>query len=71
MVVSYIDGYEGIATDQATAVTHFTNLRTLLAKLGLQEVAHKASPPSQVLVWLGLQLDTVDMTVSLPQDKLA
>ena len=32
---------------------------------------HKASSPSQVMVWLGLQFNTVAMTVSLPQDKLA
>ena len=71
VVLSYIDDFGGVATDQATAATHFNNLRTLLAKLGLQEVAHKASPPSQVMVWLGFQFDTVAMTVSLPQDKLS
>ena len=54
-VLSYIDNFGGIATDQATAATHLTNLRTLLAKLGLQEVANKASPLSQVMVWLDLQ----------------
>ena len=56
--------------DQATASTHFNNIRTFLAKLGLQEAAHKDSPPSQVMVWLGLQFDTLAMTVSLPQEKL-
>ena len=52
-VLSYIDRFGGVATDQAPAATHFTNLRTLQAKLGLQGVAHKASPPSQVMVRLG------------------
>ena len=70
-VISYIDDFGGVTTDQATAATHFTNLGSLLATLGLHEAAHKASPPSQVMVWLGLQFDTVAMTVSLPQDKLA
>ena len=67
-VLSYIDDFGGVATDQAT---HFTNLRSLLAKLGIREAVHKASPPFQVMVWLSLQFDTVAMTVSLPQDKLA
>ena len=71
MVLSYIDDFVAVATHQAMAATHFTNLRTLPAMLGLQEVAHKACPPSQVMVWLGLQFDRVAMTVSLPQDKLA
>ena len=59
--------------DQATAATHFNKLKSLLARLGLQEVAHKASlpPTSQVMEWLVLQFDTVAMTVSLPQDKLS
>ena len=70
-VLSYINNFGGIAMDQATAVTHFNNLKALLARPGLQEVAHKASPPSQVMVWLGLQFDTVAMTVSLPPDKLS
>ena len=30
----------------------------------------QASPRFQVMVWLGLQFDTVAMTVSLPQHKL-
>ena len=47
-VLSYVDDFGGIVTDQATAATHFTNLMSLLAKLGLQEAAHKASQPSQV-----------------------
>ena len=57
--------------DQATAATHFNNLRILLARLGLHEAAHKASPPYQVMVWLGLHLDTAAMTVFLPQAKLS
>ena len=70
-VLSYINDFGGIATYQATAATHFTILRSLLAKLGLWEVEHKASPPAQAMVWLGLQFDTIAMTVSLPQDKFA
>ena len=69
-ILSYIDDFRGIAIDQATAVTHF-NLRSLLAKLGLREMEHKASPPAQAMMWLGLQFNTVAMTVSLPQNKLA
>ena len=45
-ILSYIDDFGGIAMDQATANTHFNNLRDLLARLDLQEAAHKASSPS-------------------------
>ena len=33
-VLSYIDGFGGVATDQATADIYFNNLRTLPAILG-------------------------------------
>ena len=72
-ILTYINDFGVIATDQTTAATHFNNLRTLLARMGLQEVAHKAPLPlpPQVMVWLGLQFDAVTTTVSLPQDKLS
>ena len=44
-------------------------LQAILEKLGLDEAKHK-SPPSQVMVWLGLHFDTVNITVSIPYDKL-
>ena len=70
-VLSYINDFGGVPTDQTTAATHFINLRSLLAKVGLWEAEHKASPPAQAMVWLGLLFDTITMTVSLPLDKLA
>ena len=70
-VLSCIDNFRGMTTDQATSVTHLTSLRSLLAKLRLREAEHKASPPAQVTVWLSLQFDTVAITVSFPKDKLA
>ena len=48
----------------------FNKLQDTLAELGLKEAKHKASPPAQVLVWLGLQFNTRKMTVSIPPVKL-
>lgn len=39
--------------------------------LGLVEAKHKASPPFKVMVWLGLYVDTINMTITIPQEKLA
>ena len=50
-ILSYIDDFGGIAMDQATAATHFNNLSNILARLGLQEAAHKASPLRRL--WCG------------------
>ena len=49
---------------------HFHILQTLFWRIGLKEAAHKASPPAQAMTWLGLQFDTVEMTVTFPSEKL-
>ena len=43
----------------------------MLECLELVEAKHKVCPPSQVMVWLGLRFDTINMTVSIPDGKLA
>ena len=52
------------------AQDHFGNLQGLLSTLGLEEAKHKASPPSQCMTWLRLQLDTLDIMVPIPPPKL-
>ena len=64
-VLSYIDDL-GWARDQATAATHLHDLQELLVRLGLQESKHKATPPSQFMVWLDLQFESVAIIVALP-----
>jgi hypothetical protein len=70
-VVVYIDDLSGSALLQSEAKKQFRTLRKVLKYLGLVEAVHKASPPSQRMVWLGLQFDTISMTVSIPKSKLA
>ena len=69
-VLSYINDFGGVAQTQATAGTHFKHLQHLLARLGLQEAKHKAISASHVMVWLGLQFDSITMMITLPLDKL-
>ena len=47
-------------------------LRQLLKDLGFMdnEKPRKLSPPTQVVRWVGLQVDTVARMISLPTDKL-
>ena len=70
MALNYIDDFGGIAGDHHTATHHFHMLQSLLLHLGLKEAAHKASPPAQVMTWLGLQFDTIEMSVTIPLEKL-
>jgi len=69
-IVVYIDDLAGVATTRQEAQRQFQVLGDAISSLGLQEAAHKASPPAQQMVWLGFLLDTVDMTLSIPADKL-
>ena len=45
-------------------------LQSLLQRLSLKEAAHKASFPAQAMTWLGLWFNTVEMSVTIPQEKL-
>ena len=69
-MLNYIDDFGGIAGNHDTATLHFHMLQTLLRSLGLKEAAHKASPPAEAMTWLGLRFDTVEMTVTIPPEKL-
>ena len=48
----------------------YVRLQELLAKLGLTVSDKKLVPPSTQVVCLGILVDTVQCTVSIPPDKL-
>jgi hypothetical protein len=66
----YIDDFAGVAASHKEAYEDFKCMQSLLHNLGLEEAKHKACPPSQRMIWLGLEFNTLDMTVSIPQDKM-
>ena len=70
-LLNYIDDFGGVASTEAEATSHFNSLCDLLKHLGLQEAAHKAHPPLQVMTWLGLNFDAISMTVTIPEDKMS
>ena len=70
-LLSYIDDFWGINSTKAETTSHFNILCTLLGYLSLQEAAHKTYLPSQVITWLGLTLDIINMTVTIRVEKLA
>ena len=48
----------------------FECLLQLLKSLGFEISCKKSAPPTQQLVFLGILIDTIGQTLSLPQDKL-
>lgn len=61
----YLDDFYG-ADLPARASTTFTSLKQLLQELGLQISPDKDSPPSTKLVCLGIDVDSEEMSLSVP-----
>ena len=68
-VLSYLDDFMGISAPHTTANHHaFSGL--LLEALGLQELPHKACPPSTQVTCLGVLFDMINFTMSITPDRL-
>ena len=68
-VVSYLDDFIGVAP-AAKASRDYEYCGSLLTELGLQESPCKACPPSTCMTCLGVQINTVDMTLSVTTARL-
>ena len=68
-VANYLDDFIGVASI-ARALQHYEYCGSLLQELGLQESLSKACPPSTVMTCLGVQINTVDMTLSVTPERL-
>ena len=66
---NYIDDliYTGLPSEIHSS---FTFLKELLAELGLDISPKKLVPPSTSVVFLGILVDSINKTVSIPADKL-
>ena len=64
----YIDDFAG-AEQGTKAWDAFNDLGKLLVDLGIVESTKKALPPSTQMVFLGVEFDTVDMTMRVGKDK--
>ena len=69
--INYCDDLGGAEKTKARADQSFTKLGNLLVELGLAESEDKARSPSTQMTYLGVQFDTVSMTMSVPPEKLA
>lgn len=70
-VVVYLDDFLVVGEDKPQCQLAYDTLMQLLQDLGFRLSAHKLVPPTQRLIFLGVQLDSTACTMSLPQDKLA
>ena len=66
---NYIDDFGGAEVPSKSAEA-FEALSALFATLGLEESLEKASPPSCSMVFLGISLDTLTMTMSVTHERV-
>ena len=67
---NYLDDLRGLSLDYDDACAGYYCLGALLSLLGVEESYHKRQPPTQTPRCMGLDFDTVQLTVAVPQDKL-
>ena len=60
-VLNYADDFASCELEFSLAQLSFDKLGQLLFDIGLTESKSKASPPSQIMTYLGVSFNTVDM----------
>ena len=68
--LAYLDDFCGIARTRQEAQHAYDAFIGLAADLGLALAKDKCQPPTQSMEWLGFHVDSITMTVSVPDDKL-
>ena len=68
-VINYIDDFVGVGTPSVARPSYDT-LIELLQKLGLEVSSKKLVPLSTKATCLGIEIDSEQCTVAIPQDKL-
>ena len=66
----YLDDFGGAERSREEAQAALQSLQDIMAELGLVEAKHKVCGPSQILTWLGLSYNSIDMTISIPVEKM-
>ena len=67
----YLDDLIILSPNRELAWTQYRAAKDLLSELGLPEALDKAQPPAQRIKWLGVMIDSENMTLSIPEGKVA
>ena len=67
--INYLDDLGG-AQEEQTADIAFETLLRLLKQFGLTEAINKSCSPNYVMVFLGIEVNSLLLTLRIPQDKL-
>ena len=67
----YIDDFIIIADTYSECLAAFKELLSILLKLGFSISWRKVVPPTQCLTFLGIEINSIKETISMPSDKLS
>ena len=70
-VCNYVDDLGGVEGKKSRAEEAYKKCGELLVDLGLEESHKKAEPPTTRITFLGVQFDSMTMTMSVPPAKLS
>ena len=73
LALHYLDDFIEIEATEQKALDAYTKCNDLADLLGLQLAKEKCTqphPPSISATWLGFCLDTINMSITLPKEKL-
>jgi hypothetical protein len=68
-MVNYVDDFAG-AEISSEALKAYQYMLCLLRRLGVEYSPAKCVAPSRTMVFLGKLYNTVDMTISIPSEKI-
>ena len=66
----YIDDFGGAELSCSKSLFELRILQQVLSELGLVEAINKVCEPTQTMIWLGIMFNTMNMTMSIPKEKL-
>ena len=67
---AYIDDFGGVETAEERAGSALATLQLIMDELGVVQAEAKICRPSQTMIWLGIYLNTKEMYMAIPTDKL-
>lgn len=70
-VLAYLDDFAGCSSQFLVASEAFTHFINVSNSLGLDLASNKCMEPSTSAEWLGYNIDTVRMCVSIPHEKMS
>ena len=66
----YLGDFGGAEASRDAADEALDKLQDIMAQLGLVEAAKKVCRPAQVMIWLGILFDSLDMSMRIPDAKM-